>query len=452
MRDFIIAAIVFGGLPFILRSSVLGAYAWAWLSMMNPHRGAFGFARHLPFAQVVAIVTLLSLLSPKNRKPLPINTITVTLLLMLFWMAMTSFVAIAPAEVVQDRLVFVMKTQLMLLVTLMVVRGRQDIDRLIWVVVVSIGFYGVKGGFFTVATGGSGRVWGPTGSLLEGNNELAVALVMIVPLMAYLFQTVQRKWLRTLLVISMLFCGLSILGTQSRGALLALVAMGLFLGLKSKRPVLATVVIVASMLVVVAFMPDTWTKRMDTIQTYQADDSAMTRIYTWRTLFNCAVDRPFTGAGFGADNPAVFERYAPRSAEFAGYGDVVLVAHSIYFQMMGEHGFPGLGLFLLIGVFTWVKASSLARKCKDDPDFGAWVPVLMPMVQVGIIGYALGGAFLSLAYLDVPYYVIALVVMVDATVKDRDKAIAMRPKTATPTGTPGAMVTPAAAAAAVTGN
>ena len=430
MRDIIITAIVFGGLPFILRAPVFGAYAWAWLSMMNPHRGAFGFAAHLPFAQVVAITTMGSMLFSKQRRPLPINTITVTLLMMLAWMVMTSFFAIAPGDVVKDRLIFVMKTQLMLLITLMLVRGRQDIERLIWVVVVSIGFYGVKGGFFTVATGGSGRVWGPTGSLLEGNNELAVALVMIVPLMAYLFQTTQRKWLRVLLGVSMLFCGLSILGTQSRGALLALVAMGLFLGLKSKRPVLATVVIVASLLLVVAFMPDTWTKRMDTIQTYQADDSAMTRIYTWRTLFNCAVDRPLTGAGFGADNIEVFARYAPRSAEFAGYGDVVLVAHSIYFQMMGEHGFPGLTLFLLIGLFTWVKAASLARKCKDDPDFGTWVPVLMPMVQVGLIGYALGGAFLSLAYLDVPYYVIALVVMVDATIKDRDKANALRPKAA----------------------
>ena len=171
MRDIAITAFVLGLLPFILRQPVLGIHAWVWLSMMNPHRGSFGFARSFPFAMMVALTTLTALMFSKHRRPLPLNLTTAALLMLLFWMTFTSVFAIAPPGIVQERWIFVMKTQLMLLAALMLVRGRVQIDRLIWVISGSIGFYGIKGGIFTLATGGSGRVWGPADSLLEGNNE-----------------------------------------------------------------------------------------------------------------------------------------------------------------------------------------------------------------------------------------------------------------------------------------
>jgi probable O-glycosylation ligase (exosortase A-associated) len=161
---------------------------------------------------------------------------------------------------------------------------------------------------------------------------------------------------------------------------------------------------------------------MDSIGSYQEDGSAMSRMYTWRTLLNCALDRPLFAAGFGADNAIVFARYAPKGDEFAVFDGSVFVAHSIYFQMLGEHGFPGLALFLMLGAVTWRRASRLARETMSDAEFGAWVPALMPMIQVSLIGYAVGGAFLSLAYADVPYYFLGIVIMVDATWKDRNEA------------------------------
>ena len=424
MRDFLVSGIVFCLLPFILRSPILGVYTWAWLSMMSPHRAVYGFARGIPFAQFVAIVTLLGLLMSRDRKAIPTTPVTVTLILLLAWMSFTSAFAIAPMDQVIDRWVFVMKIQTMLFVTLMLVRGRLQIDRLIWIVVISIGFYGVKGGVWTVLTGGGGRVWGPPG-LLEGNNELAVALVMMVPLMVYLLQNTAHKWLRMGLIFSIAATCFGILGTQSRGALLGIVAIGFFLAIKSRRPVLMSVVITAVLLGVIAFMPETWTQRMDTIGSYQDDGSAMSRIYAWSTLLNCALDRPMTGAGFAADHIAVFTRYAPTGAEFARFEGSVFVAHSIYMQMLGEHGFPGLILFLTLGVMTWRTAGRLKKETQHDPDFGKWVPTLMPMIQVSLIGYGVGGAFLSLAYLDVPFYFVALVALVDVTWKDQKRKTAV---------------------------
>jgi probable O-glycosylation ligase (exosortase A-associated) len=441
VRDIVLATFVFGLLPFILRNPLLGAYAWAWMSMMNPHRATYGFARTLPFAQAIALVTLIGLLFSKDRKPIPRTPITAVQLLLLFWMTVTSFFAMNHTDLVVDRWVFVMKIQVMLFVTFMLVRGRTDIERLIWVVTFSIGFYGIKGGIWTVITGGGGRVWGPAGSMIYGNNELAVALVMLVPMMYYLHRVATARWVRWALLACMLFASLSILGSQSRGALLALVAMTYVLAIKGAHPVRMTVILTLLLLLAFAFMPASWLDRMDTIQSYEQDGSAMSRIYTWKTLWNVALDRPLVGAGFAADNSFVFGRYAPQDPQFAFFQGMIFVAHSIYLQMLGEHGFPGLALFLLLGVVTWFTARRLAIETKDDPEFGAWVPMLMPMVQVSLIGFAVGGAFLSLAYFDLPYYIVGIVLLVDVTWREHKRATQWVPPSRASAGQPMAIGT-----------
>ena len=422
MRDILITAVVFGLLPFVFRTPRLGPYLWAWLSMMNPHKLAYGFARNFPFAYVVALSTLVSFLfAGKNRKPFPVNSITVVYLLFIFWMTFTCLFAMNKPELVYERWVFVMKIHLMLLVTLMLIRDRKPIEWLIWVVTFSVGFYGIKGGIWTIlAGGGGGRVWGPPGSMIEDNNGLGLALVILVPFMYYLYQVTSKKYVRWgLLVGGMLTC-ISVFGSQSRGAFLSLVAMTFFLALKSKRPLLMSLLLIGMLSTSVLFMPESWTNRMQSIQTFEQDGSAMSRLYTWKTLLNLALDRPLVGGGFRTDNPLVFRLYAPTNVGDY-YGGKVLVAHSIYFEALGEHGFPGLLLYLLLGFCTWRKAGKLARQTKNDPEFGNWVPLLMRMVQVSLVGFSVGGAFLSLTHFDLPYYIVSYVILVDATVRERDK-------------------------------
>ena len=421
MRDALLTLIMVGLLPLALRRPVIGAYAWAWVSLMNPHTLTFGFSRAVPWALLIALVTMLGLLFSRNKRPLPMNGGTVLLLMLMAWMTLTSFFALNEPTLVWDRWIFVMKTFIMLIITFMLVRGRIDIERLIWVIVISVGFYGVKGGIWTLATGGSGRVWGPPGGMLAGNNELAVALVLLLPFMYYLRETASRRWVKVTLLWSMVFMAFGILGSQSRGALLSLLAMAFVLGLKGKHPVRTSMALAVLALLAIAFMPDSWTQRMDTIETYQGDSSAMSRIWTWHTMWNAAVDRPLVGAGLQADNLRVFSMYAP-TVGYEMFRGRVFVAHSIYFQALGEHGFPGLALYLGIGLWVWFGAGRLARATRADPEFSAWVPLLMWMCQVSLIGFAVGGAFLSLMLLDLPYYILGIVVLTHATVHERTKA------------------------------
>jgi len=423
VRDLLLAAVFASLVLLAFKFPQVGVYLWAWISVMNPHTYTYGFARSMPWAQIAAAVAFLALFT-RTRKSLPWNSVTVAYAFLMLWVTVTSFLSINSPEVVWDRWVFVMKVHVMMFVTLMTLRGRAQINVLLWIVAGSIAFYGVKGGLYTIVTGGSGRVWGPEGSMVYGNNELAVAMVMTMPLLYYLLQTSSHRRLRWGIGAAMVLMAFAILGTQSRGALLAILAMAFTLGLKSHRPVRTSAAILTLVMLAVAFMPKSWDQRMETIQQFEKDDSAMSRIYTWRTLWALALDRPLTGAGFGADNALVFNTYAPPDPEFETFRreGTVLVAHSIYFQALGEHGFIGLIAYLLIGVLAYRKASRLSAAATGDQEFANWVPLLMRMVQASLIGFAVGGAFLSLMNFDVPFYVVALVVLADATMRERADA------------------------------
>lgn len=431
MRDLVLATTVGVLLLLTFKHPVLGAYLWAWLSLMNPHKLAFGFARGMPFALMAAMATLLVLMGTKKRQPLPMSPIVVIQISMLLWMSVTSVFAVATFDMVLERWIFVLKIHVMLMATWMLVTTEKQFRILIWIVTLSVAFFGIKGGVFTVISGGSSRVWGPPGGMLEENNALAVALVMMLPFMYFLYMTEPKRWVRNALVLSMISLTFSIVGSQSRGALLALFSMSFFLGLKSKYPFRTSLGLLVLLLIVVAFMPDSWSNRMDTIQTYKADTSAMSRIWTWQTLWNAALDRPIVGVGFRADNHMVFGRYAPQGGEWEIFKGTVFVAHSIYLQMLGEHGFVGLALFLGILGASWFGARGIAKQALLVPDLKDWMPLLMRMVQVSLMGYFAGGAFLSLAYLDLPYYIMGYVVTAGILLK---RAQTLAPKSVPPAG------------------
>jgi probable O-glycosylation ligase (exosortase A-associated) len=290
----------------------------------------------------------------------------------------------------------------MILVTLLLVHGRDRIEQMLWVLVISTGFYGVKAGIYTLLTGGGyGRVLGPPGGFFEESNALALTTIMTIPLMFYLFQQSSRRWTRWGLIVAMVLCAATVFGTTSRGGLLAIAAMGAFLVLKSHNKAMVLLLVPLVGLGLLAFMPEQWHSRMETIGTYEQDASAMGRLNAWWMAWNLAKDR-FLGGGFEVITPELFARYAPDPLD-------VHAAHSIYFQVLGEHGFVGLGIFLLFWFLTWRQGTWVMRAAKTNKEL-AWAGRLAAMIQVSLVGYFVGGAFLSLAYFDLPYDLMVLLV------------------------------------------
>jgi probable O-glycosylation ligase (exosortase A-associated) len=416
MRDVLVIAVVLGSIPFIFYRPYIGVLVYVWLSVMNPHQLAWGFAHDFQFAFIIAVVTLTSaLFSPSLRRP-PFSALSVLLVLFIVWTGITTMYALFPSESL-DKWITLVKTFVMAFLIPMLFRTKEELRKLIWVVVVSIAYFGVKGGSWILLTGGADRVWGPPTSYIEDNNALAIAIVMIIPLMRYLQITSPHKYVRLGLVVTMLLCGVAVLGTYSRGALLAASAMVSVLWWKGGRKALFTVLAAVAIILALSYMPENWYKRMDTILNYEVDDSATARLNVWVTMFNLAKDRPVLGGGFEVAKQEVFDRYSP-STKFPPQ-----VAHSIYFQALGEHGFVGLALYLLLYLTFWRNASALARSGKDEPDL-AWARHLGRMMQVSAAGFLVGGAFLSLVNFDVPYYLMGVMMVAVALMKSESRSTA----------------------------
>lgn len=409
MRDVLIVAIVAGLVIVALLHPAIGVLGWTVLSIMNPHRYAWE-ASNYPLAAAVAIATMVGLLITRDRRRWSVSAPMLALLAFMTWICVTlpfSF-SVAGSISMWQR---VMKIDLMILIACIALTTRRHVMALAWVLVLSIGFYGVKGGLFTILSGGHYRVWGPPDSFIEGNNELALALTMTIPLMRFVQMQTSSRWLRHALLGSMLLSAAAAVGTQSRGALLALVAMAGMLIIRTGRHKIFLIAMVAlASLIFFAMMPDTWEARMASISSYETDSSAMGRINAWWMAWHLASANPL-GGGFDIYSPSVFQRYAPNPAD-------VHAAHSIYFQVLGEHGFVGLVTFLLVWLTVWRSASWL-RRSAPALVAGRWASDLGSMCQVSLVGYAVGGAFLSLAYFDLPYNLLILVVVAKRCVDER---------------------------------
>lgn len=412
MRDLLIFAIVFSVLPFALRRPVIGLLAFVWISLMNPHRLTYGSAYDFPFAALIAGVTFIGLFLSPGQRRFPATPLTLTLILFFAWMTLTSFFAFdsSLAWIGWNK---IMKTMLIVLIALLVINSEKDIKALAWVMALSLGFYGLKGGVFTLMSGGNYRVVGPAGTYISDNNTLALGMIVAVPLIWYLQQHPIKSWLRIGFIGLALLTVIAIVGSYSRGALLGGSAMLFFLWLKSRQKIVTGTAIAAVALVAATFMPEQWFDRMDTIQDYQQDASAMGRINGWQFAINVAKDN-LMGGGFNAFTPEMFLKYAPIPTDYH-------VAHSIYFQVLGDHGFIGLALFLLLMFLVWRTGTRVKKFCTGKADL-KWAADLATMCQVSLIGYAVAGAFLSMPYYDFYYYIIAVLVLLEKLLVQKPRA------------------------------
>jgi putative inorganic carbon (hco3(-)) transporter len=401
MRDLLVIAIVMAGSIAALRRPWIGIMLWTWLSIMNPHRYTYGMAYSAPLAAIAVGSVVLGLLMTKDRES-PFKASSVTwLVVLMVWMSLSWLFGLDPTDD-YEQWKKVMKIDIMIVVGLMLLHSKKHIVALMWVCAGSLALLGMKGGLFTLRSGGSFHVWGPPGSFIEDNNEFALALVMTIPLLRFLQLQLKHSWARHGMTVAMVLCTSAALGSQSRGALLAISAMAFFFWWHGKNKLGVGLMMMVVAVPLVFFMPDSWMDRMATIGSYGEDASAMGRISAWWSAWNSAFHYPF-GVGFNSARAELFALYSP-------FGSNPLAAHSIYFQVLGNHGFIGLFLFLGIFASTWRSAGWLRTQKFDAPD-AKWCNELGLFCQVSLISYAVGGAFLSLAYFDLPYNIMVIVVL-----------------------------------------
>ncbi|MDD2877124.1 MAG: putative O-glycosylation ligase, exosortase A system-associated [Acidiphilium sp.] len=383
-----------------------GVIAFECFTFMSPQQETFGITGTLPVALIAALATVIGCIVNREPKKFPVNSITILITCFLIQATISTIFALAPPSIVLPVYTDLLKSFGFLLLVAALLTNRKRIHALVWLIVLSIGYYGVKGGIFTLLTGGNDHVYGPPNSILTDNNQLAVALLTVLPLMNYLRVISAHRVIRFGMAAAMMLCVIAVAGTYSRGGFLALFAMSAFLWWNSKGRIRSGVLIALGLILAVGVMPSQWVSRMNGIQNYHHSNSANDRLTVWRQAFGIALANPLTGAGFKATaTPSVIHRYYPQANQRA--------THSIWFQILSQGGFPFLFIFIALNVASVIKLHRIRWRTRGDPSL-RWIDELCRMIEVSMIAFLVGGSFLSLGYYSLFYTLLLMIAALGA--------------------------------------
>lgn len=421
LRDAFVIAIIWLSSPVALFNAYFGVLMWTWIAYFNPHRYAWGLIRYGFFLQpalIIAIPTLIgTLFAPKNAKIFVRETILLAALWL--WFAFTTFyISFVPefAGHVQDANVHlqeVSKILLMTFVTILLVTTQNKLRILIFVILASFGLKALFAAVFYLKTGGNMQIWGPEGSFIYDNNDFALAMNMTIPMYFFMARAESKRWIRVGLWVLMACSIICVIGTFSRGGLVGLSAITLAVVAKSRHKIISLGVVATVLLCVVTYTSDLWQKRMTDFLHGNLDSSANSRLVAWGGGWNLAMEYPITGGGFDVyTDAAIFPSFVPRNLRGKLYGmsGGLHSSHSVYFELLGEQGFVGLGLFLLL-IFSCYGTLRRLRKQARAHSQLQWVEPYTHMFEVTMLAFLVNGLTLGRAYFDFLYQIVALVII-----------------------------------------
>lgn len=390
MRAYLFVLVYAAYLPLVLLTPFAGAMLWAWVSLMYPQTLTYGFVP-FSYAALIAILTLGSFVLSRERALPPATATAWAMALMIL------FCAIAYVDSYDRALSYVRwdtiwKGLLLALVTLPMLSSRLRLHGFVWIMALSIGFFGLKGGLFSFLTGGAYRVSGAEGTIIGDNNHLAVALIMAIPLIVYLAIHSARAVVRLGCWIFAFFVLVAALFTYSRGGALALAAMTGLLWLRSPHRMATLAVLAVFAAVALAFAPDALWARFGSIDAFRQDGSAMGRLAIWRVSLILATQHPLTGIGFQATAlPEVVLRVDPTVTPRA--------VHNSYLEVLVEAGIFAFLCHVVLIAATALYLRRVRRLTRDLPAW-RWARDLAGLLQASLVGYMVGSFFISFAFYD----------------------------------------------------
>ena len=434
MRDIVILVGLIMLIPMVFKRPYIGVLVWTWIAILNPHREAFGFSTALRPNLLIVVVTLLAFIFSNEKKKMPGGTLSWTFVVFILWTTLTSAISPDPTTSFEFYDDFVVKMAIHMVMVMVLINSQHRLTSLVWCFALSLGYHAVKIALVTVKSGfviGRYTGFGPLDTMIDDRNHFAVAMLMLAPILFYLWKHAANKIMRNAALLGMMCCFLSVIGSFSRGGMVTMAAMMGVLWWRTKNKLVTGAVIGIAAMVGIMNVPDAYKDRIgsafhqfDKAETRfgddaQLDESFCLRVAAWRVGYDMTLDSPIFGNGLRSiQNVNVATPYLRESACNDAEKYKVRAAHNIYVEVMSDSGFVGLGLFLSILLGAIWQCSRIRRKTKGNADM-LWAFDLAAMLQVSIIGYSIGGGLLSLAYYDGYYIMIMMVVILDRLVKER---------------------------------
>ncbi len=411
MRDLIYHGAWLLILPMTLASVNLGISIWIWVALLPPNELLYGrLGIVLPFNKLVAASTFFALVTSQAKKDFYADKLII--LVMLYGVVVTLSYMTCPfdnafSDLQYDKL---WKELVLFVLITGVMFSRHRLHQVALVISIAFGFVMVKEGLIFLLTAGGHKIEaiGTTGD----NNGVAMALLMVIPLLLYCAKYTADRWVRLGMYVTAALGTVTVIATYSRGGFIGLLVLCLMLLKGSKYKVRAIIAVAVMAMIVFALLPADYLTRVSTISDATSDDSFSIRLLAWKINYLMALDHPILGNGLYASlNWQNWSSHLGEATTWLFPSPLVMktfVAHSIYFQVLGDTGFLGLFLFLCMLGAAMVKTIQTQRIARNDPAL-EWAGDLARATQISLAVYCVSGGALSLVYFELLYILLAMI-------------------------------------------
>ena len=418
MRDLAFVGFLVALLGLGFRRPFIFVLAYAYVDIVSPQRLTYWLLNSIPISLIVFVLAFVGWAVADDKRGLTIAPRQALLFILLLYCGVTTSQADFPIEALA-KWDWVWKALVFAIFLPLTLRTRLRIEALMLFMVLSASSIIIVGGIKTLASGGGYGVLNLMSSqnsgLYEGSTLAGVA-VAIVPIILWLarYGTVfPSDWRVKAFAGALVFaCLLIPIGTQARTGLICIGVLAVLMLRHTRRRILYLAIVGVGLAIAIPNLPDSYTKRMDTIQSYKADSSASTRIAVWKWTIDYVRDHPF-GGGFEAyrANRLRIEKTSVESTDtqteitHSVEYDQARAYHSAYFEMLGEQGYFGLTLWLMIhlgGLFSMERLRSRTRK---DPD-REWISGLAGALLQAHIIYLVSALFVGIAFQPFVYMLV----------------------------------------------
>lgn len=417
MRDLLVSLALFSLFPVSFRRPLVGMMVFSWLAYMRVQDLTWGFARTFRWSFYVAIIMFAGFLVKSGRDRTRLFRTDIRCYMMIGMAVLVGLSVVLADHGGRNidfqsqfkRYIEFCKIVTIALFTTGIVQTKEHMRLLVWIIALSLGFYGVKNGIWGVMTFAQVPIIQGPGGLLFDNNDFSLALAMAVPMLWNIGMSERRMVLRRAFLMMVPLTAFTVLLTHSRGGLLSLMGAVGVLVWRSRYRSRAIALSVVLGLAAIPLLPEDMRERFTSIADYENDGSANARFRSWAVAVKMATSNPFLGVGM-SNFRGSYLRYQdnPTPAELAGQD--IFVAHNSYLQIWAETGTPALILYLgLIGISiftTWrVRAKAVRRYSRS------WIINYATMFEASLVAFVIGSTFLNRAHFDLFYHWVAVVLL-----------------------------------------
>jgi len=435
MRDLAFITFLAGLLALGLKRPFLFVLAYVYVDTVSPQRLSYILLNSIPLSLIVALLAMGGWAIADRKDQMSFTVRQGLLLVLLAYAGATTFYADFPVDAA-EKWDWAWKTIVFAVFLPFTLRTKLRLEAVLLFLTLSAAAIIIVGGIKTVLSGGG---YGVLNLMVDNNSGLyesstiSTIAIAIIPIILWFTRhgtIFPPDWRVKIFAAGLIFaCLLMPIGTEARTGLVCIAVLAVLMLRDARRRFLYIAGAGLLGLASIPFLPASFTNRMGTMQELQADESAGTRLAVWAWTWDYAQHHPF-GGGFGAYRS---NRIQVVTVNTQSSGDVQVVTaamqsdearayHSAYFEMLGEQGFPGLFLFLLINAIGLVRMEMIRRRYRRRDGEEAWIAPLATALQHFQIIYMVGELFVGIAYQSFGWLVFGVQIGLDTWLARREKA------------------------------